>query len=465
MAEHGKALDARGLRAWMEGEGMLPPPGTGILAACSGGADSVALLHLLHQMEDLRLVCAHFNHRLRGEESDRDEGFVRALCADWGVPFVSGGEDVAAYAARQGLGVEEAARERRYRFLRRAAAERGCALIATAHNAGDNAETVLFHLLRGSGTLGLCGIPPRRGGIIRPLLNVSRREIEDYLSRHGLPHVEDSSNADLRYTRNSLRRQVLPMLEALRPGASARICAAAALLREDEDYLGGLAEEFIKANCRPPLLPLEPFRALPRPVAMRVLRTLAGSPGRAHLLRLYALCTEGEGPGALEIPGMRVLREGAFVRFGAEELPPPLEKRPISPGETLLLPGDGRSLRCFVTENTKEIHKSFNTFYFKSENICDRLYVAFRAPGDSIRLAGRGCTKSLGKLFREAGLSGAERARRLVISDGSGPVAVEGFGVAERCAAERGKPALCLEIHSEADGVPPPAGEEAFPGL
>ena len=444
-------MDRHSVRAYMDAWDMLPAEGAAVLVACSGGADSVALLHLLRDMPGVAPVCAHYNHMLRGAESERDADFVARLCGGWGIPLVIGRGDVAACAAKRGKGVEEAAREMRYAFLRRAALERGCIRIATAHNADDNAETVLFRLLRGAGARGLSGIPPVRGGLIRPLLNVSRAEIEDYLARHGLPHVEDSSNTDLRYARNGLRCTVLPALEQIHPGAARHICAAAELLREDEDYLSGLAGAFLSAHYRAPRLPLAPFRELPKPVAMRVLRELAGSPGRAHLDRLHALCLSPEGRGALEMPGVRAVRRGGTLFFEPPELPAPVGICAVSPGERRVLPGDGRVLRCYETVFTKEIHNSFNTFYFKNENIYGTLHVASRAPGDAIRLEGRGCTKSVRRLFAEAGLSSAERLRRLVVSDGLGPVAVEGFGVAERCAPVPGMPALALEI-----GLPRP---------
>ncbi|MBR1660637.1 MAG: tRNA lysidine(34) synthetase TilS [Oscillospiraceae bacterium] len=449
-------MDQRSVKAYMEARKMLParPRPVRVLIACSGGADSVALLDLLAVMEGVEAVCAHFNHCLRGAESDRDEAFVRALCAGMGVPFHAGRGDVAAYAAESGKGIEEAAREKRYRFLRETAERTGCARIATAHNADDNAETVLFHLLRGAGTRGLGGIPPVRDGVIRPLLNVRRSEILAYLAARGLEHMEDSSNADARYARNDLRSNVLPALERINAGAVAHICAAAELLREDEEYLDGQAEEFLEANYCPPLLPLPPFLALPKSVAMRALRRLTGSPGREHLERLYALCRSGRSRAALDLPGLTVAKEGGALRFGPPETPRPVARRQLPVGGVLVLPEDGRRVICGDTEAAKEIHNSFNTFYFKNANICGRLYIASRAAGDAIRLAGRGCTKSLRKLFSEARLSPAERTRRLVVSDEQGPVAVEGFGVAERCAAERGAPCLRVEI------LPPPERKE-----
>ena len=173
---------------------MLPQGGT-VLCAVSGGRDSMALLHLLSALAEergFRAAAAHFNHRLR-PTADRDEAFVRDWCREHDIPLTCRAGDVKEFAAREGLGIEDAARKLRYAFLETAATDMGADRIATAHHREDNAETVLLHLLRGSGLRGLGGIAPVRGKIIRPLLEISRAEIDEYVRRHGLPYVEDDS--------------------------------------------------------------------------------------------------------------------------------------------------------------------------------------------------------------------------------------------------------------------------------
>ena len=167
----------------------LLPPGSRVLCALSGGADSVCLLHLLTKAareRELTVFAAHCEHGLRGEESLRDMDFVRALCDSLSVPLTVKRVDVPAYAAANGLGTEEAARQLRYAFLEESADALGCDRIATAHNAGDRSETMLMNLCRGSGAAGLRGIPRQRGRIVRPLLDAERREILAYLAENGL---------------------------------------------------------------------------------------------------------------------------------------------------------------------------------------------------------------------------------------------------------------------------------------
>ena len=357
----------------------LLPAGCTVLCAVSGGADSVCLLDLVRRLGDVTVLCAHFDHGIRGAESARDAAFVEALCKEWGVPFFPGRGDVPAYAAANGLSIETAAREARYAFLERTAKEQGADVIATAHNLNDNAETILFRMARGTGLHGLTGIPARRGRIVRPLLQTPRRDIEEYLTAHGIPHVEDSTNAETDAARNRIRLDVLPRLESIHPGAAAGIARMSETLAEDEAFLASLAEE--KLALWGEAIPGAELCALP--------------------LRL------GEGDA------------------------PPLEERVLLPGETLLYPGRWR-ISCKSCAAGSEIQTSFNTFCFSCANICGKLSVASRAAGDTILLHRRGGTRSVSKLLGEARIPVSQRAAVPVLRDGAGPLAVYGIGQSER---------------------------------
>jgi tRNA(Ile)-lysidine synthase len=188
-----------------------------VIVAVSGGVDSMVLLDLLAREEDIAVVVAHFNHRLRGPEAEADEALVAERARQYGFPFHAGGADTAGEARTQGRGVQEVARDLRYLFLRELRASIGADRVATAHHADDNAETILLNFLRGSGVLGLAGIPVHRqeDGIIRPLLFARREEIEQYARQDGIPFRTDSSNASDAYTRNVLRHRVFPLLREL----------------------------------------------------------------------------------------------------------------------------------------------------------------------------------------------------------------------------------------------------------
>jgi tRNA(Ile)-lysidine synthase len=186
-----------------------------VVLAVSGGVDSMVLLDLFAKERGLAPIIGHFNHGLRGEESDDDETFVAERARTYGVPFHAGRGDTAGEAKRRGVGIQEAARDLRYDFLVRLRDATGAGRIATAHHADDNAETILLHLFRGTGVRGMSGIPVARDGIIRPLLFAKREELEEYARNEHIPFRTDSSNAKDGYTRNAVRHHVLPLLKEL----------------------------------------------------------------------------------------------------------------------------------------------------------------------------------------------------------------------------------------------------------
>ncbi|MCD8254720.1 MAG: tRNA lysidine(34) synthetase TilS [Oscillospiraceae bacterium] len=413
---------------------MLPPNVT-VLCAVSGGADSVCLLHWLLS-RGVTVAAGHYNHRLRGEESERDRRFVERLCGELNVPFYCGEGDVAAYARASGLGTEEAARELRYEFLEATAESIGAERIATAHNAGDNAETVLLNLSRGAGLNGACGIPPVRGRIIRPLLGVTRAQIERYLDENGLEHVEDSTNAADDYARNRLRHRALPALEGVNERAEENIFLSCERLRRDAECLDAMAERFVREKGSGGSLPAAEVAALPRAVAARAVKLMCPKAESVHIDALLALCECSRSGAAADVPEMRVRREGDRLVFRAREYKAP-ERCYIETDKTTIL-STGAEIKCEFLNFCAEVYKSFNTFFVKNENICGRIFVAPCQGGEKVRLSGRGCTKTMKKLRAEAGLTPRLRAEYPVLYDERGIIAAYGFGTAERCAAKSG---------------------------
>ncbi len=219
-------------------------PGDRVIVGFSGGADSTALVHILYCLQnelDFRLAAAHLHHGIRGEEADRDFEFTKEFCANFGIEFKYKKCNIPQIAAENKISEETAGREERYRFFEELAGNNG--KIATAHNKNDNAETVLHHIIRGSGITGLCGISEKRGNIIRPIITVERSEIEAYCNENGLEYVTDSTNAETEYTRNKIRHCVLPEMHKINPRIISSICRMSALAREDDEYMDYEAEK------------------------------------------------------------------------------------------------------------------------------------------------------------------------------------------------------------------------------
>lgn len=276
-------------------------PGDTLVVALSGGADSTLLLDLLTRLPDynLRLVAAHLNHCLRGAESDADEEFCRGTAARYGIPFESRRVDIRMAAADSRLNLEDAGRRARIEFLDEIRGMYGAAAVLLAHHADDQAETVLMRLLRGSGVTGLSGMTYRNPrGYVRPLLDITRFEIERYLRRCGLAWREDASNTDTAYLRNRIRHELLPLLEGYNPAIRSSLAATASVLAGDEALLSELTEAAFADTCRMGegrcvcgighLRTLNP--ALRRRVLRHSFKQLAGTLEGVSLRHIEAIC-------------------------------------------------------------------------------------------------------------------------------------------------------------------------------
>ena len=320
----------RAVRDWCARQ-QVELAGKTVLCAVSGGRDSMVLLHVLlelAQREGFAVAVAHYNHQLR-ENAVRDELLVFEYCAMLGLPFYLGGGDVRAYAKTHGASIEDAARTMRYAFLQDTARECGADYIATAHHRQDNAETLLLHLLRGSGLQGLGGIAPVRGNIIRPLLAVDRADIDRYVETNNIPYAEDESNQDTVYTRNRLRHELLPLLEEIAPGSVGRIADTAQRLRADEAFLQQYCDSILPRGAE---IPTSLLRREHPAVATRLVRAAA----REFDIELTAAQTEAvlktrRGACLSLGGGVRVAHEGEKLRFfRLREMSEPME---LTPGE------------------------------------------------------------------------------------------------------------------------------------
>lgn len=271
---------------------QLIRPGDGVVVGLSGGPDSVFLLYALHMLQarmSFTLRAVHVHHGIRGAEADRDELFSAELCAKLHIPFQAVHVAAPAYAAQQGLSLEEAARILRYEALETARQQltTPTAWIAVAHHLDDQAETVLHNLVRGAGLRGLAGMENRRNHVIRPLLSIKREDILKWLEQNKIAYVTDSTNADPHYTRNRIRSTVLPELREINPEASAHIAHSAALLREADAYFHALALQYVDAHATLTASPV----SLPE----------SDTPGEGTIPRPSALAETGA-EGATEVP-------------------------------------------------------------------------------------------------------------------------------------------------------------------
>ena len=430
-------------------ENVLLSPGDRVLCAVSGGADSMCLLHYLSENAEklgITLCAASFDHMLRGEASASDCRFVAEWCARHGIQCLAGSGDVRAFAKSGGLSEEEAARSLRYGFLNDAAKTLSCNVIATAHNANDNAETLLLNLTRGGGLKGLCGIPPRRGNIVRPLLGTTRREIEEYNASHGIGYVSDITNESDDYTRNVIRHHVTPVLEGINPAFFEACARTTRLLREDEECLNAMAQNAYDEHYKSGTFPAAELMSLPKPVAMRVLRLICGRAlSSAHAQAVYDIASSPELKCA-DISGMRVTCDRGLLYFGREDCCA-IEPIKLDIGSVQPFCGGKFEVKSEIIDSCGKIFESFNILYFNYDSICGSISLTSRMQGDRIRLYGRGCTKSLKDLFSEAKLGSIERAQTPVLRDEKGVIAVCGFGVAERCIPRPGDRVIRVTIN------------------
>ncbi len=433
------------IRAFSDVHGLLPP-GACVLAAVSGGADSVCLLSCLLALSselDLSVAVAHFNHRLRGDASDRDQLFVSDLCRDLHIPFYTDGADVASYARDNKLGIEAAARNLRYAFFEQTAKKIGADRIATAHTADDNAETVLLNLTRGTGLRGLGGIPPMRGSIVRPMLTVTRREVLAHLENNRLHYVEDATNAQDIYARNRVRRHVVPVLSEINPRFAETVTAAAMRAREDDAFLSKLAQDFIDENVDGDALIVSALLSQPRPVAARAIRALGGSALTAgHVDDILALCRSDAGSQRLSLPGITLIREYDRLLFNEDAQPTTLTPINVFDGLSASLPQAGITVTCRAGVISEKINSSFITLLFKCDSICGKIVIRSRKTGDKMTLFGRNGTKTLKKLFIEKRIPVSKRSLIPVIADDVGVLGVYGIGIDKRAHGRIGDAAL-----------------------
>jgi tRNA(Ile)-lysidine synthase len=441
----------------------LVPRGGRVLAAVSGGPDSVAMVHLLLALQaegELSVsAIAHFNHRLRGADSDADEQFTRDLAGGLGLAFERGSEDVRARAAEARRSVEVAGREARYRFLAEARRRTGADRTAVAHTRDDQAETVLLKLFRGAGLAGLGGIYPRRGAVIRPLLEIGRAELRAYLAAHRIASREDLSNLDLANPRNRVRHELIPYLARHFSGDVVGVLARQADLSRDlAAWIDAVATEtsaalVISHNGTSLTLDAAKLAAAERGLGLAVARDLLRrvAPTRFigfdHAARLLELAG-ARGTGRIDLPGQRAELTGGRLTLRARKGRGPADKPAANSLPVLLsIPGEAVVDRLGIAIAGRlapgpPTGLAHDSVALDADTLTLPLGIRTRRPGDIMRPLGLGGRKKLQDLLVDRKVPRSDRDRVPLVVDArdrivwvAGIAASEDFRITDRTRA------------------------------
>lgn len=430
--------------AYLEHWNMVSP-GMTVLVGFSGGADSTALLKFLWEYgrdREIGVKAVHVNHGIRGAEAERDQKFCEEFCQERGIPFRAVFADVPAIAEREGISTEEAGRKARYEVFRAYLEDGSADRVALAHHQNDQAETMLFHLMRGTGLRGLRGMEPVRMPYIRPFLCVTRQEIERWLRRDGTAWVEDTTNQELLYTRNQIRHQLLIPMEQIRPGSTAHMAGTAGQLLEIEDYM---EQELKKVwqNCvreREDMfrILLDSFAllhpAMKKLLVIRCMERLLGNRRNLETIHADQVCAlaHGRRGSRIALPG------GLFAVLGYQELilkrgyGTKISEEPVycAPDGEYLYMGERFRFSLENREKNEEIPVNRYTKWFDYDKIRHDVILRTRRPGDYLELAG-GVHKKLKDYFIDCKIPREERDCCILLADGSHIIWVTGMRISE----------------------------------
>lgn len=414
---------------------------SGVVAAVSGGCDSSVMLNVLWKLSremGFKLVCAHINHNLRGAESDRDEEFVRRLCEKYGIEIKVLSADVEGYALEHRLSTEEAGRRLRYDFFEHCAEELSeNAKIATAHSLSDCAETYIFNSARGASLAGICGIPPVRGKIIRPLIEFSREQIEGYALEHGLDFVTDSTNLTNEYTRNKIRHEVIPVMKEINPGFEKAFSRLIRNLSESRDYIDFEAKTQLEKSRIESKFNAKLFEnlhpALKNRIAAMILDEMGFAVDNERILALSKNFGKSDFKTELSENEYLVQQKGIIQKVKKEDFAPEIIETAFAEGNFEISSKKTAEILLIPYEKFKNSYK-INNYVLKDTFDFDKIQssavIRSRKTGDKADI--HGGTKTLKKLFIEEKIPANERNSIAVVSDEEGVLWVEGLGAARR---------------------------------
>ncbi len=427
--------------------------GEEVLVGVSGGADSICLLHILNELKEelgITIYVAHVHHGIRGEEADRDAEFVRHLCKKWKVPFSLRKISVPDFAETEGLSTETAGRVLRYRCFRELCEVKKISKIVTAHHRNDQAETVLMRILRGAGIEGLAGIRYlREDGVVRPLLDVSRKEIEDYCIENNLEYCTDSTNTETQYVRNRIRNHLLPELERYNPNIVTALSNLAKNMAEDGDFIKGYTQRLYRRlgsplpSRRPVVLEMESLRMVEPAIQVRLLKLAAEDAmgkgykaERKHWEAVLGLLEKETGT-RLALPnGLTVSVGYGWLTFEApeEEQGAFFESVSVEPGGSYSVPTGTFSL-ALADPNLELASNQWMLDYDKINGF--DLELRTRRKGDRIAVYRDGKERKLKSFLIDEKIPQSERDGLILLCSGDKVLAVPPYRIAEPYKADR----------------------------
>ena len=420
-----------------------------IIVALSGGADSICLVHYLktHETQLGITVCAaHLNHCIRGEEAQRDYLFVKSFCEKYGIELYYTKKEIPKLARQRKIGEEQCGREERYKFFDSLVTDVHTA-VATAHTSSDNAETVLFNIIRGCGVDGLCGIPPVRGSIIRPLIFCSRKMIEEYCSDNNLSFVTDSTNLKIDYTRNKIRLNVLPLLKEINPEADEAVNRLSLLAEKETRHLKKECRKVLNGCKTDKGLDIAVLKSCDDYLLSAVLKTAVQeyfdiTPEKKHIDLIVNEVRAGSGAAELRKDRIVRCRNGILVfdnRINNESY----DSNKAFEISNIQLGSTYRYKEKYYTFSEKKIdftiyerkvYKKLLNDRISCDIIAGDVLFRNRRSGDYFKPFGRNCTKSVKKLFTELKIPSERRNDILMLAQGSEVLWIEGIGISEKAA-------------------------------
>lgn len=401
--------------------------GDNIIVALSGGADSVALLHVLNSIKEkykLKIFACHVNHMIRGEESDSDEQFVRSLCSQLGIELFVRKTDVPDIANKEKISLELCGRNIRYEYFSELS-EKYNAKVATAHTSNDNTETVLYNIARGTSVTGLCGIRPKRDYIVRPLINVTRQEIEDYCGIHSLTFVTDSTNLTDDYTRNNIRHNCVPTLIEVNPDLFSAVSRMTDSMRDIKDFLDEYSKKEIRLSKNDYGYSCEKLLSLHPAVLSNAVYLIAKEHncevGQAHITLIVEAMRSG---GCVDLAGdMRCICKQGTMRFFTQQ-------NNINTFECRL--NEYKNIEYISKKEIENINKKLLSDFINCDIITEDTVIRTRREGDTFTFSDRKVTKSVKKLFNEMKIPVELRDKLLLVANDSTVLWIQGIGSSEQ---------------------------------